>query len=309
MELDVPFQSSEEEEEELPLVESCDLTPTSLQVLPPNRRIIALDGTSLTLGYRKDAVIGAIRASLVVSHPEEKDFRIHNYGPYLLHYTNQNRHENYRKIRSEVFPFGSSSYTPSLDAIIDRTRNLLEKKLHLKIVEDYPDSLLLFDGSLTIDPIDNPKSHLKHLQETAISNGSDIVSISKQTILTLRGVERSILSPLEGVSGPCCCDVKPYLSSPRSRYEPFRVFTAKLSRNGEAVRVDIPLHSSREPEELLGEAAGLAGAFGYPEELRIAHIACIFSSLETLELQATAMKKHNLKMGEEIRRKIFGPWG
>ena len=302
------FQVPEEDEEELPLTEPGKLIPVKIKSLPPQRRVVALDGTSLVLGKGEDSIVGAVRGSIVVREPEVPGFKTQNYGPYLVCFTSQNKGEVYGRLRSQIFQLPKTRKTPKLGNMIDWTRNLLEKQLQLEIAKNYQQSLLLFDGSMTISR-DSPKSHLLELINVAAQNGNDIVSVSKHTTLTLKGTGRSILSPLEEVTESCYCDVKPHLSTSPKYYTPIRIFTVKLSQKGEAFRVDIPINSSKEHEELLSEVAGLAGAFGYPEELRIAHIACIFSSLEVLELQAAAVEKYDLELREEIREKIFGPWG
>ncbi len=307
--IDSVFQVPEEEEEELSLAEPVELNPLPFKALPPKRRVVALDGTSMTLGRAEDATVGAVRGSVVVREPVGSKFSIQHYGPYLVCFTNQNRGEVYSLFRSHVFGLKNPSKAPSLGKMVDRTRNFLEKLLQLKLAQDYSGCLLLFDGSMTVGPIDSPRSFLERVMRIAAQNDNDIVSVSKHTTLTLKGSEKSILSPLEEVPGPCCCDVKPYLSASSGHYKPIRVFTVKLSRDGEAFRVDIPMNSPSEPARLLSETAGLAGAFGYPEELKIAHIASIFSSLEVLELQAAAAEKYRLELREEIRKKIFGPWG
>ena len=307
--LDTVFQIPEETGEKLTVSEPSKLIPVELSVLPTQRRVVALDATSMTLGRGENAIVGAVRGSIVEKSPEEAGFKIQNYGPYLVCYSNQNREDAYNRLRAEIFHLRNRSKAPGLGKMIDRTRNFLEKHLQYEVAENYQDSLLLFDGSLTVGPIDSPKRHFDRVTRVAANNNNDIVSVSKHTTLTLKGTEESILSPLAGIPGPCYCDVKPHLSSRSTRYGPIRLFTAKLTRNGEPFRVDIPLNSPREPVELLSETAGLAGTFGYPEELRVAHIACILSSLEVLELQAAAVKKYNLELKEEVRKKIFGPWG
>jgi hypothetical protein len=306
--LGTAFQVPEEVEEELPLTEPGKLVPVEIKALPPYRRVVALDGTSMVLGKGGDSIVGAVRGSIVERRPGEPGFKTQNYGPYLVCFTSQNRGEAYGRLRSKIFQLPKPRKVPNLGKMIDWTRTLLEKQLQLEMIKNYRNSLLLFDGSMTIS-MDSPRKYLLEMIDTAAENDNDLVSVSKHTTLTLKGTGRSILSPLEEVRGPCYCDVKSNLSVSPRRYMPIRIFTAKLSQKGEAFRIDMPVNSSKEPEALLCEVAGLAGAFGYPEELRVAHIACIFSSLEVLELQAAAVEKYDIELREEIREKIFGPWG
>jgi hypothetical protein len=49
----------------------------------------------------------------------------------------------------------------------------------------------------------------------------------------------------------------------------------------------------------------LAGDYGYPEELKLAHMTCVLSSIEIIELQSAAIMLHGLSMKEELRPKIF----
>jgi len=80
---------------------------------------------------------------------------------------------------------------------------------------------------------------------------------------------------------------------------------AKLTPLGEPFRIDIPPNAPNSHEYILNRVAGLAGDYGYPEELKLAHIRCVLSSIEFIELQAAAISLHGLSIKEELRCKIF----
>ena len=69
----------------------------------PKVRVVAIDTTSIMLGYVEDGAVGAIRGALIVREPDKKNLKVERYGPYLLAPTNQNKQTTYRKMRKLVF--------------------------------------------------------------------------------------------------------------------------------------------------------------------------------------------------------------
>ena len=67
-------------------------------------------------------------------------------------------------------------------------------------------------------------------------------------------------------------------------------------------RVAIKRHPS------IKEISGIAGDFGYPEELKLAHSTCVLSSLEILECQAAAVAKHGMRIEPDMHHKLFVPF-
>lgn len=192
--------------------------------------------------------------------------------------------------------------------MIDRARSFLEKVLQLEAAKTYTDSLLLFDGSLISGTVDSPKRFVSEVLDSAAAHGNDIAAISKRTGLSLEPTKRSILSVLEGIFGPCYAEVKPYISQKKERYLG-NIYVGKFTLHGEPFRVDIPNNSPSKHISILSQLSGLAGDYGYPEELKMAHVLCVHSSIEVLELQSAATRIYGMEIKEDIRKKIFGPFG
>jgi hypothetical protein len=83
------------------------------------------------------------------------------------------------------------------------------------------------------------------------------------------------------------------------------VYVARLSPLGEAFRFDIPEKTALQHPSVFPLLSGLSGEHGYPEELKLAHMTSVFSSIEIIELQAAAINLHGLVMKENVRRKLF----
>lgn len=83
----------------------------------------------------------------------------------------------------------------------------------------------------------------------------------------------------------------------------------RFTLHGEPFRVDVPNNSPSNHADILSQLSGLAGDYGYPEELKMAHALCIHSSIEVLELQSAATAIYGMEIKEDIRKKIFGPFG
>jgi len=303
-----PHIEEREPEETLTLRPDVRISVKKINPVLPKRRVVAIDTTSITLGYVKDGAVGAIRGAVIVREPDKKNLRIERYGPYLLAPTNQNKQAIYEKMRKAVFKVTKKARSPGYVKMIDRARSFLEKLLQLEVTRTYTNSLLLFDGSLISGTVDNPKQFVGEVLDSAAARGNDVAAISKRTTLSLEPTKRSILSVLEGVYGPCYAEVKPYISQEKERYLG-NIYVGKFTLEGEPFRVDIPNNTPSEHALILSWLAGLAGDYGYPEELKMAHVLCVHSSIEILELQSAATKIYGMEIKEDIRKKIFGPFG
>jgi hypothetical protein len=303
-----PRIEEKEPEETLTLRSDAKIGVEKIDPTFPEGRVVAIDTTSITLGHVKDGAVGAIRGTVVVREPDKKNIKVERYGPYLIAPTNQNKQAIYEKMRKAVFKVTKKVRSPDYMKMIDRARSFLEKLLQLEAAKTYTNSLLLFDGSLISGTVDSPKQFVSEVLDSAAANGNDIAAISKRTGLSLEPTKRSILSVLEGVYGPCYAEVKPYISQKKERYLG-NIYVGKFTLEGEPFRVDIPDNTPSEHVLILSWLAGLAGDYGYPEELKMAHVLCVHSSIEVLELQSAATKIYGMEIKEDIRKKIFGPFG
>ena len=272
---------------------------------PIDSQVVAIDSTSITLGQLPDGLVGAVRASIIIKPAGKTSHSLERYGPYLVPVTNQNKDLLYRALYKAVYCKETKTHAPDCFKTLDRVRNLLERHIQLEVAKHYSNSLILIDGSLIGGAVADPIIVMRKIIADSASNGSSIVAISKSTGLTLQQTKRNILSLLDNHHGPCCIGgVKDHITQKKERYLG-HIYVAKLTPLGEPFRVDMPENTSIPHSEIFTQVAGLAGDYGYPEELRLAHMTCVLSSIEIVELQSAAIVLHGLTMKEELRPKIF----
>ena len=272
---------------------------------PKETQVVAIDSTSFTLGHIPDGLVGAIRASVIVKPANESRWKLHRYGPHIVKVTEQEKDSFYQQLYQATYGIQTRSSAPDLLETLDQSRNLFERFIQQKTVMDCRDSLILLDGSLSAAAVVKPSSFVTRLVEHAAQNGNSIVAISKTTRLVLEQSRRSILSLLESIRGPCCVGgLKHYIKQNQDRYLG-EIYAAKFTPFGEPFRVDVPENAPLPHDEILNSVCGLAGDWGYPEELRLAHMTCILSAIEILELQSAAIGLHQLTMKEEPRTRLF----
>jgi hypothetical protein len=274
---------------------------------PTESDVLAIDSTGFILGYMSEGVVGTLRASVVTKRAGESRRKLELYGPYLIAITNANKESIYQNLYRTVYGEPVVSPVPDLANIIDRMRNIFERHIELEVARRSRNSLILLDGSLIGSAIANPASFVKKIINNAARNGNSIAAISKSTGLVLRRSRRSILSLLEGVAGPCYAgSIKNHVEQNPERYFG-DIYVGRLTPCGEPFRIDLPHNVPQPHEELLNALSGLAGDYGYPEELKLAHMTCVLSGIEALELQAVAISLHGLVTKEEadIRPRLF----
>jgi len=272
---------------------------------PIDAQVVAIDTTNFTLGQVPDGVVGAVRASVITKPVGKTGHNLELYGPYLSPITNQNKDLVYRTTYKAVYGKETTAHAPDCLKTLDRIRNLLERYIQLEVAKNCRNNLILVDGSLISGTVGDPTFIMKKIIADSNVNNNSIVAISKSTGLTLQQSQRNILSLLDGVNGPCCIGgIKNHITQKPERYLG-DIYVAKLTPRGEPFRVDMPQNTPISHDEILSKIAGLAGDYGYPEELRLAHMTCVLSSIEIVELQSAAIVLHGLTMKEELRPKIF----
>jgi hypothetical protein len=272
---------------------------------PLDSEVVAIDTTNFTLGNLPDGLVGAVRASIITKSPGKTSHSLEKYGPYMAAITNQNKEILFKNTFRAIFGKDNESTVPDCYKVLDRIRSWLERFLQQETVKNRKNSLILLDGSLIAGFVGDPTFILRGILADAAANGNIVVAISKSTGLTLRENMSNILSLLDGVQGPCyISDIKKHITQNPDRYLG-EVYVAKLTPLGEPFRIDIPKSAPIPHNEVFSQLAGLAGDYGYPEELKLAHMTCVLSSIEILELQAAAIALHGLSMKEELRPKIF----
>jgi hypothetical protein len=273
---------------------------------PAESTVVAIDSTGFALGYVPDGLVAALRASVITRLAGEDKHRLERFGPYLIAVTNANKDDIYQNLYRTIY--GESTVSvPDLANILDRMRNLFERHLELEVAKRSRESLILLDGSLIGGTVANPRFFVKKIIDHAAGNGTSIAAISKSTRLILQRSRRSILSLLEGVPGPCyIAGIKNHIEQEPEKYLG-DIYVTRLTPRGESFRVDVPDNAPKPHGDILNGLSGLSGDYGYPEELKLAHMTCVFSGIEILELQAAATALHGLVMKEEadVRPKIF----
>ena len=226
-------------------------------------------------------------------------------GAYLVVITNYNKDDLYASTRELVYGEATRARAPDLRKTLDRLRSLLERHLQFEAAKSFDNALLLVDGSLMVGAVADPMFVIKNLVRDAASHGNTIVALSKSTTLTLRENQLGILSLIDGIPGACYVgDLREHLTQEQDRYAGC-VYVGRLAPNGEAFRFDIPENAALLHEEVFSMVSGLSGEHGYPEALKLAHMTCVFSSIEVIELQAAAINLYGLQLRENVRRKLF----
>lgn len=299
-------KKADEEEAQLEIKEPEKQEPTPINPkYPLDTEVVAIDTTNFTLGNIPDGLVGAVRASIITKPQGKTTHSLEKYGPYMAAITNQNKESIFKSTFRAIFEKENESTPPDCYKTLDRIRSWLERFLQKETVKSRKNSLILFDGSLIAGFVGDPMYILRGILADAASNGNTVVAISKSTGLTLRENMHNILSLLDGIQGPCYVgDIKRHITQTPDRYLG-EVYVAKLTTLGEPFRIDIPNSSPLPHDEVFAQLAGLAGDYGYPEELKLAHMTCVLSSIEIIELQAAAIALHGLRMREELRPKIF----
>jgi hypothetical protein len=250
-------------------------------------------------------LVGTIRASVIVKPKGSKRYRRDQYGAYLVPVTNQNKDDLIASTSELVYGQPTRVTTSDLSKTLDRLRNLLERRLQFEAMKSYGGALLLIDGSLMAGAVADPAFVIKELVCNASSNDNTIVAVSKSTTLTLRENQMGILSLIDGIPSACYVgDLRQHLAQREDRYVGC-VYVGRLAPNGEAFRFDIPEDTPLPHERIFSILSGLSGEHGYPEALKLAHMTCVFSSIEVIELQAAAINLYGLQMRENVRRKLF----
>jgi hypothetical protein len=272
---------------------------------PLDDRVIAIDSTSVVLGYVPEGLVGAIRASVILKPEGTTNHEMQRYGPYLVVVTNYNKDDLYAAMCRLAYGAAPTGSAPENRKTLDRLRNLLERYLQFQVVSSYSDSLVLIDGSLMAGAVADPMFVIRKLVHEASMNRNTVVALSKSTTLTLKANRLGILSLIDGIPGACYVgDLRERLTQEKDRYFGC-VFVGRLTPQGESFRFDIPENTAIPHDKVFSMVSGISGEHGYPEELKLAHMTSVFSSIEVIELQAAAINLHGLKMKDNIRRKLF----
>jgi hypothetical protein len=298
-------EAPSDEEEMADVVDPSGIMPQALELTQTrDMTVIAIDSTAFCLGEIPEGVVGAVRCSLISSSPGQET-TLESYGPYIFALTNQNRQAVYSSLYTAIYGVELKGRPPTPYFLLHRIRHLFERRLQQAVAAETKNSLILLDGSLIGGTIANPKQSVQTIIKDARENKSIPVAVSKATVLTLRDSERSIISLLDAVPG--CCFVtglRKRISQSQEKYCG-EISVARLTPFGQAFRIDTDPDNPLSTKEILGLVSTRAAEDGYPEELRLAHMTCVFSAIELLELQAAAMNAYMMRIREDPHHTLF----
>ena len=262
----------------------------SLEPLPagrPPRRVVAVDGSNVTLAEGGEHLLGAYRWGRVVldgGHPRPESAP----EPDVVLLT---PHEGKERVRAGLADAGFPGVDlPAMTnaACLETLRTLAE----LRCAEASLDvldrgDLLLLDGALqarAATPL------LDRLLLSAKARGVDVVGVCKSTSLTVGPMPALVACQLAGRAFPAKTWLARLPAPPVIRAP---VYAARLSPGEDRVfRYDVASHDG-DDARVLGSLAGLAGhpAYpGYPSPLAMAHNAALLNEETKQRLRAQVME-------------------
>lgn len=271
----------------------------------PQRQIVAIDTSSIIVAAGYSGVVVALRGALAIRNVY--GVRVERIGPFIAYLTHDNLAEILASILGESTLLGYCTLDYQLDGSIQKVlAGLLEKKLQEYVAERYKDSILLFDGSLSAGPLDNPLWLVSRILEKALPRGNDILAFSKTSILQFWD---SILTEERlGVEPPYIVDMTWAIRSIEMRVKVLGdTYLAKLSSGVNAFRVDVS--TRRGVEEVLASLLRSDPLiYGYPELLILAHDYCTFTKMDVIAIQSI-LKRRGVEFFEasSIRDILFNP--
>lgn len=267
------------------------------------RRIVALDTSSTRLAESSKGVIVSIKGA-IVTRDLDNSISIQTLGPFLF-YVNKT---NFKKILREYSEF--IQYSSRYDFYINAQRaltELLERRMQECVVEQYRDSIILFDGCLVANNFNHYKSVLEKILRIAHENGNAVIAFSKTSFLQISG---SYLQSIYIEEEP------PYIIDLTTALKHYcdhevrtlgRVCLARLSAGSLGYRVDVPFRSDIPTFfGMLLRSDPLI--YGYPETLILAHDYSTFMRLDMITLQ-TLLKRMDVELlyPEYVRDILFQP--
>jgi len=269
-------------------------------------KVVAVDVSSLKIGETETGVLVAIRGAVVWR--SDKGYEYVRCGPLAFHLGHGMHAES---------SLGSVVLGPNqmfTERAIGRLRNTLERWIQREICDSFGESIILFDGSLTVGTPDNPTAHLTRILRSARERANVVAGFSKSTRLCAFG--KRITSLVSEARAPCIFDVDQAVTK-QFEAHPVQlaghVYVAKLVEDGFAFRLDIDRNISQEKcvEAMNRLIASDVVMQGYPETLRLAHIFSTFTANDVIATQRYLAYAYGLRIAPRfnIRKCLFGPFG
>ena len=181
--LDDPFPSTQKEPDlatvylkpEVNTVNNTKITP----VYPQNYNIVGIDSTGFTLGRIDEGLIGSVRISVVSRSKDTKVHHLDSYGPFNFAVTNENRQEVFDKLYKGVYGLDPDPKrkAPDTQKMLERIRAILERHAQMEASKNFPNSIILLDGSFIGGTQDTPEFFIPKMINTANQNNSMPASV------------------------------------------------------------------------------------------------------------------------------------
>ncbi|MHC1586539.1 MAG: hypothetical protein ACXQTV_03230 [Candidatus Hecatellaceae archaeon] len=308
--LEVP-QGLEFLEEQAEEPDFCQLENFKPQVFPvkvskQRTRVVAVDVACKRVGLTSGGLLCAVRGTIVWR--DEYAYRYSRYGPFVF-YLN---HGWPSQVLNGLFP-GSFEVSASPLSMAAKVQMLVERELQLQACRTFKDSLILFDGSLSVATESGgwASDRLREALQRARDNGSRVMAVTKSTKLLSQG--EPLFDFCSRVKPPCLIQVKPAAYGFKGNFKSLgRIFLAKLAYDSPGFRLDIDAGLSL--EEALEATGSLLSSDllvqGYPETLRLAHMLSVLTPLDMLGVQRFLAENFGVKVRRvrSVRRLLFGPY-
>jgi len=269
------------------------------------RQVVAIDTSSVIVAAGHRGVVAAVRGGLAIRN--HFGVKIERIGPFIAYITHDNMAEVLASIPGRAISLDYCMMDYKLDGSIQKVlAGLLEKKLQEYIAEKYENSILLFDGSLSAGPLDNPLWLVSRILEKAAPKGNDILAFSKTSVLQFWS---NILTDTAlGVRPPYIVDMTWAIKKIEMWVKVLGdTYLAKLSGGANAFRLDVS--TKRRVEEVLASLLRSDSLIhGYPELLVLAHDYCTFTKIDLIAIQSI-LRKRGIEFFEasSIRNMLFNP--
>jgi len=281
-----------------------------LKPVKEETKVVAIDVSSIKIGETNEGILCAIRGAIIW---KEKDrYKYLRIGPFPLHVTEENKTEIYHLLRQHSLGLPTEPLNHSnLINMPIKLGNLLESWIKMEISCTSQNSIILWDGSLTTSPNDNPTKTIMQILEIARNRLNTVLAFSKTTHIRLLGHQ---ITDLNGhCKPPYLLQINGFPTTAGPIHFLGDIYVAKLANNRYSFRLDIDREAM--PEQQIEAVQRLLGNdmlfYGYPETLRLAHIYSTFTATEVIGIQRFITKQCKIKMinRPNIRRILFGTFG
>jgi len=150
-----------------------------------SRRVVAIDTSSIRVAVGSKGVVIAVRGALVVR--ERPRIWAEIVGPFMVYVDYDGVGELLSSMlggEARLDYWGDYQLYSSVQKVL---AGILEKRLQEYAVKRFKDTILLFDGSLSAGPLDNPTQLVSRIIDEAGPRENDILAFSKTSVLRVWG--------------------------------------------------------------------------------------------------------------------------